>query len=363
MKLRSLVLGLLISAFFLYLAFRNTDWHALGAHLGGARHAYLIPASLLTLFAFWIRAVRWGQLLAPLQRIGAGTLYSATMIGFMCNNVLPMRLGEFVRAWVIGRSTRVSPSAAFATIVIERLFDLFAMAGIFGLILLFAPFHNRSFKMGVLIACLLGGAVLAFLIAYYLMGERFRRRVEAILPRPIRARVLGLLRSFQAGLEIFRDPRRLLLIGILTFAMWFCFAIVIRICFASAQLETGGATLPPLASLVVMVVMAIGIMVPSGPGFVGTLQAAAVLGLAIVGYHDRNKALSFSILYHFTQWFPVVLVGLIYLIRENLSLAQVGRLAGEEPLASGEEVPRATAPAAPEAESGTEREGEPLDRN
>lgn len=330
MKIRSIVLGLLVSAFFLYLAFRRTDLHEVAAHLGSANYWYLLPASVLTILAFWIRALRWGVLLHPLKPIRIGPLFSATMIGFMGNNILPMRLGEIVRAWVIARSSGVRGSAALATIVIERLFDLFSVAAIFGVILIFAPFHHRPFKTGVLFALLAGAAVLGVLLYFHLRGGDFSALARRFVPRALRPRALGMLESFQSGLGIFRDAGRLAIIAGLTMLMWFCFAVVVALCFASARLESGGETLPPLASLVVLVVMAIGIMVPSGPGFVGTLQAAAVLGLSIVGYRDQDRALSFSILYHATQWFPVVGVGLIYLMKENLSLAQVGRLTSAE---------------------------------
>jgi len=329
MKWRSILIGVLISAFFLYLAFRQTDLHEVWAHLTAARYGYLVPASLLTLLAFWVRAVRWGWLLRSLKPIPDLTLYSATMIGFMCNNILPMRLGEFVRAYVIGRSAGIRPSAAFATIVVERLFDLFSMIGIFGLILAFFPLHSRMFKIGVLAAFLIGLGVLVLLLVFHLRGAIFRAWAGRLLPVLIRDRTLRILESFETGLGIFRDGRRILVVGLLTLLMWLCFVFVIQLCFAAARLETAGGDLPPLASLVVMVVMAIGIMVPSGPGFVGTLQAAAVLGLAIVGYRDQGRALSFSILYHITQWFPVVLVGFFFLMREQLSLSQVGRISGK----------------------------------
>ncbi len=332
MRARSMLTGLLISAVFLFLAFRKTDLHALAGNLASANYWYLIPASVLTLFAFWIRALRWGVLLHPLKPIKLWTLFSATMVGFMCNNILPMRLGEFVRAYVIGRSARIRASAAFATIVVERLFDLFSMIAIFGVILVFAPFHNRPFKVLVLLAFLAGSAVFVALLLFHLRGASLSAFAGRFVPSRVRPRVTAILESFQAGLGIFRDPKRLAAVGVLTLLMWLCFAVVIRICFASARLEQGGLTLPPLASLVVLVVIGIGIMVPSGPGFVGTLQAAAKLSFVILGYEDSARALSFSILYHATQWFPVVLVGLLFMMKENLSLAQVGRISSEKEL-------------------------------
>lgn len=331
MKLRSMLIGLLVSAVFLYLAFRRTDLHQILQHLATADLWLLLPASLLTILGFAVRAVRWGVLLFPLKPIRFGPLFSATMIGFMCNNLLPMRLGELVRAWVIGRSSGIRGSAALATIVVERLFDLFSMIAIFGLVVLFAPIHNRPFKTLVLIGFLFGVVVLTALVVLHLRGQRLGTVLGRFLPRGVRPRASSMLDSFQTGLAIFRDPGRLAVIGGLSFLMWACFALVIRICFASAHLIVGGQPLPFSASLVVLVVIGIGIMVPSGPGFIGTMQAAAVMGLRIVGYTDAERALSFSIIYHATQWFPIVLVGLFFLMKENLSLAQVGRMAGREP--------------------------------
>jgi glycosyltransferase 2 family protein len=329
---RSLVIGLAVSALFLYLAFRKTDLHEVTRNLAAANLWYLLPASALTIFAFWVRALRWGFLLRPLKSIRLGTLFSATMIGFMCNNLLPMRLGELVRAWVIGRSARIRASAALATIVVERLFDLFSMIAIFGGVLIFAPIRHRELKTLVLIGFVLGVVILGGLLVLHFRGARLGELFARFVPRGLRPRATSMLDSFQTGLGIFRRPGQLIVIGGLTFLMWFCFAGVIRICFAAARLETGGVTLAPAASFIVLVVIGIGIMVPSGPGFIGTMQAAGVFGLAIAGYGDKGRALSFSILYHITQWVPIVLVGLFYLTRENLSLAQVGHLAERAPL-------------------------------
>ncbi len=332
MKRHSMIIGLLLSGVFLYLAFRKTDFGELWTHLSTARYWLLAPASLITILSLYVRALRWGLLLAPLERVGPNTLFSATSIGFMSNNLLPMRLGEVIRAYVLSRSTGLRGSAAFATIIIERLFDLFCMIGIFGILLVFAPFYHRSFKFGVLFAFVAGFIALAGLVFFYLKPEPITRLVGWCLPARIRDRLIGMLQSFGEGLGILRDFRRLVGIGVLTLVMWGLITVVIELCFASARLESGGTELPATASLMVLVVMAIGVMVPSGPGFVGTLQAAAVLGLAIIGYRDTDRALSFSILYHATQWFPVVFVGLIYLIRENLSLAQVQRISRQEDL-------------------------------
>ncbi len=322
MRQKSVLLGFLVSAVFLYLAFRKTDINQILSHLRAADYWWLLPASLLTLVALWIRSVRWGVLIAPIARVPPGVLYSATMIGFMCNNVLPMRAGEVIRAFLLKRKSGLRASAAFATIVVERLLDLFFMIAAFGAILLLVPFHNRQFKMGVLMAFGAGLLVLGLLILLRVRGEAAFSLPVRLLGDRLGGRVRSALESFRSGLLILKSPRQLVQATALTVLMWACITFVIWMCIRSARLpET--APVPPSASLVLLVVIAIGVMIPSGPGFVGTMQAASVLGLAVVGFHHKDQALSFSILYHATQWFPVVAVGLIFLFRENLSLRRI----------------------------------------
>jgi hypothetical protein len=106
--------------------------------------------------------------------------------------------------------------------------------------------------------------------------------------------------------------------------MWTLILAVIQFCFWAMDIRVEGRPLPFASAAVVLVVMALGMMVPSGPGFVGTLQFFARKGLEVFSVDDE-MALSFSIVYHATQWFPVTFVGLLYLLRENLSLRDVAR--------------------------------------
>ena len=107
--------GMGFSGTFLYLAFRRTDLLAVGYTLRQAAYIWLFPAVVLTLLSFYLRAYRWHYLLESIKPITISSLFSATLIGFMANNLLPARLGEFVRAYVIGRREGIRGSASFAT--------------------------------------------------------------------------------------------------------------------------------------------------------------------------------------------------------------------------------------------------------
>ena len=124
---KKFIIGLLVSLVFLYLAFRKVDFSELWSALKGANYWYILPNIVLVILSMWMRAYRWKFMIHPIKKVGLGRLFSTVMIGFMANNVLPARLGEFVRAYSLGAKENISKSATFATIVIERIFDGFAI--------------------------------------------------------------------------------------------------------------------------------------------------------------------------------------------------------------------------------------------
>jgi uncharacterized protein (TIRG00374 family) len=325
-------IGTILSLLFLYLAFRKTDFSEILQNIRETRLVFLIPAVLLTLLGFYIRAVRWRHLLANMKEIPVSRLWSATMIGFMANNLLPARLGELFRAHVIGRWESISRSSALATIGMERVFDLFTMLFLFGLISIFFPLTPVVRTVGIS-GLVLGFIVLGLFLSLHRLGDRAVAAFGRILPGRLRERGMAILASFQEGLGVLREGRQLLWAAGYSLLMWGIIIVVVQCCFWAVDIRVDGEPLHPSASVVVLVVMALGLMVPSGPGFVGSLQFFAVQALDVFQV-KQETALSFSIVYHATQWFPVTLVGLFYLFREDLSLKDVARTTGE---AEGEE--------------------------
>ena len=120
-------LGVAVSAVLLWVAVRGVSLDEVLQQLRQVRPVWLVPVIVSIFLRFWLTAVRWQVLLRPVKRVGIHRLFAITMIGFMANNVLPARLGEFVRAYALGRSEALPPSLPFATIVIERIFDGFTL--------------------------------------------------------------------------------------------------------------------------------------------------------------------------------------------------------------------------------------------
>ncbi|MGH7450949.1 MAG: lysylphosphatidylglycerol synthase transmembrane domain-containing protein, partial [bacterium] len=122
------ILGLLVSAVFIYLAFRKIEFLQMWQALQQANYLWLFPAVGFMFISLWLRAMRWGYFMEPIKPgIGLHKLFASMMIGYYGNNVFPLRAGEVLRAYAIGKSTGVSRMAAFATIFVERLIDVLAL--------------------------------------------------------------------------------------------------------------------------------------------------------------------------------------------------------------------------------------------
>jgi len=145
-----------------------------------------------------------------------------------------------------------------------------------------------------------------------------------LLPEQARPRAGQMLDRFLDGFALFRDQLRLVVVFALSFAMFLCFAVALGITGWSMHIA-----LPWYSGLVMLVVTAIGIMVPAAPGYVGTLNIACVVGLALFGV-DKASASAYSWFYFLSQWLPITAVGLYFLHREGLSLKSLGQAQGGE---------------------------------
>jgi len=321
-----LLLGIGVSALCVWLSMKDVRFGEVLTALRGANALGFVLVMLVTLGGFGLRALRWRYFIQAGRPLSMDSLFSATMIGFMANNVLPFRLGEFVRPWALARREGLSKTTLLATVVVERAVDMLTLLGIFGISMLVHPIAENSdagrlLQWGARLLIVLCVALTLTVVAI----ERNRRLAQALvdgLTRPLpghaRAKVGHMLERFVEGLGLFRDLRRLAVVFGLSFAMFLCFALALGV-----SLWSLGITLPWYAGLVMLVITAIGIMVPAAPGYIGTLNIACTAGLALFGV-GKAQSVPFSWFYFFSQWLPITAVGLIYLNREGLSLRSLG---------------------------------------
>jgi len=322
--------GIAISIALLALLFRSVDPRELIRALRGINGIWLIPAVVLTLLSYLMRAVRWKYLLSPLKQTSFANRVSATLIGYMANNLLPARLGELARAYLLAEREGIGTGAVVATLVIDRLTDGFTVL----LLLLVTVFTlrlppgseaaQRGLMAGGYVTLGLYLAVVVFLV--FLRRNttgtlRFLERLLRPFPPRIVERVIPFLGAFIDGARLTPHGRERLAIGATSLVIW-----VLAFLPIECVLRAFGLNFPLSVSLFILVLLVFAVMIPAAPGYVGTYHAACVYGLMALGV-PRETALSAAIVIHGVGFFPVIVVGLTCLWRENLSLSALGRRA------------------------------------
>lgn len=323
---KKLWIGIGISIFFLFLLFREIDFNKLLAAMREMDYRYLFPAVLFTFISYYFRAVRWRYLLMPMKRVGMKRLFSATIIGYMANNLLPARLGEFVRAYVLGVKEELDTSSVFATLVLDRLFDGFTVILI--LVITFFTVHLPLSMAKVQHGLVVGGYVtLAFYVAVILFIIILKKQTVRTLnltarilkpfPSKLSEKTIPVLGSFIEGLRLSTRPSDLFLLLSSSLVIW-AFAVYAL----DMVLRSFGIFLPVTASMFIMVFLVFAVMIPASPGYVGTYHAACVYGLVAFDI-SMEKALSVALIAHGVNFFPVIVLGFYYLWREKISLSNV----------------------------------------
>ena len=316
-------IGLAISAFFLYLAFREVDLDKMGRAFKTAHYPLLLMAILLLFVSHWMRAWRHRYFLAPIKPISTGSLFSALMIGYMANTVLPAHLGELLRAYLIGKREHIPKASALATIAIERIVDVLCLLILMGITFLVYPFPREVRLSGYLTFAFVA-VLVAFLLILKKRPERTLSAVETVsnpLSKRVSNKLMELLRSFRDGLVPLKHKYHYVIVAILSVLVWACYAGIFFIGFYAFDfVET--YSLPWSASLVVLVITTISIVVPSSPGYVGTYHWLCMVALGLFGI-SQSPALSFAIVVHAISMFPVALVGIILAWKEGISISKV----------------------------------------
>lgn len=321
--------GLAISAAFLYLSFRKVDFGRMGEAFQQMNYWYVIPAVAFMFFSHWLRALRWKFLIVPLGEMKLKTLYPSLLIGYMANTFLPAHLGEFIRAYIVSKKQPVSGGSVFATIVVERIIDMFTLLILLALTLIVFPFPDWVKKSGVIafLGILLLFIFLVIAKKYRDASTAFIKRMLAPLPDTFSDKIIDLLQSFVDGLVALKNWKHYLIVIGLSPLIWFCYAFIFQIGLHAFDFVTA-YDLPWTAALVLLVITTIAIVVPSSPGYVGTYHFLCQISLAFFAV-PKSEGLTFAIILHAINFFPVLVVGLILISVEGLNLKRLQENAKE----------------------------------
>jgi uncharacterized protein (TIRG00374 family) len=319
-------LGIAVSIFFMGLLFRKIDFNQLWLALVRVDYRFILLAVLCTFVSYFLRAVRWHFLLIPEKRIPLSSLYSATIIGYMANNLLPARLGEFVRAFVLAQREGLQTPTVFASLVIDRLFDGFTVM----LILLFTLFSLQMpqglaeaesvLRTGGIVTFVLYAAVVVFLFLLKSQTMRTLAWTAVLLkpfPQQLSDRIIPLLGSFIGGIRLSSRGGHVAAVLFSSLAIWsFCIIPVDMV------LQGFGIHLPVTASMFILVLLVFAVMVPASPGFIGTYHYACFKGLSAFGI-EESISVSIALVIHGISFFPVIVAGFYFLWKNKISLKSV----------------------------------------
>lgn len=320
------LIGLLLSAVCLYLVFRKVDLQALWASMAALRYGYLLAAVAVFMLTFVVRTLRWQALLQPAKEIPFGRLGAVLFIGYMANNILPARLGEFVRAYVLGRKEGVRKTTTLATIFIERIFDGLSLLFILGLLMLahkVGLISNRlppQLVTGGLLAALIFLGAFGFVAALEFvpgMETLLSNLIHRFAPAKLAPKLGSVLSAFVGGVACLRSFKRLVFVFATSLVVWGIEGSTYSLMGRAFHMHQ-----PLTAFFVTMVLVNLAAIVPSAPGQVGTFQFFCVLGLGMFGV-AQVVALSYGLVLNMAEYLPVTVAGIGFLLAENLTFQAV----------------------------------------
>lgn len=325
MRLRSnaiFFVGLLVSAGFLWLALRGVDAGRTLAALRAAELPWAIPL-LLSLAGFCLaKAWRWCLLLGMSTARGLPGLTRAVLIGYAGTSLLPLQLGELVRAWAATRALALPAAPVLISIALERVLDLLAVLLVVSAVLLVGgPLPEGLMRAGWAFAAA-AAVLLAALVLYVVRTEQvlaLAGRVCAFLPAGVQQRLQEQLRLGARGAQALRQPALWTWLAVSSLAQWAFMAACIAVSGAAL-----GVHMPYAAAASVLGLTIVGMSLPAGPGYVGSIQLAFALGLAPFGV-AASEAIAASVFYHVLVCGSLILAGVAALYGMGGSLQTLAR--------------------------------------
>lgn len=313
-------IGIVISLVCLYFAFQGIQFDKLLDSLKGIEYLWLVLASLLFCISYSGRVFRWQLLFSPLK-LRLGKIFNALNIGYFLSNLLPARLGDVVRAYLIGEIEGVSKMHAISTIVVERMSDGLTVVLLLALTAIFVPNIPNEARQGAILTAVLGVVAIVVLLVLSFQKERgmaWLKRLTEKIPFLQNQKLWSALESLIDGFGVLRSPRTL--VGV---AGWALFAWVIGGVMYWVVMHAMNMDQPLAAAFLVMTVTSLVVVVPSSPGYVGVFHYFAQLTLVTVFHEDPSRALSYAFVMHAFTYIWLMILGVFSMWHEGLSFSKL----------------------------------------
>jgi hypothetical protein len=311
--------GLVITTAFLAVFLARTDFGEIRHAFSGADYALAVAGVPLYFIGYWFRAYRWRLLLSPVKNVSTARLYPVVLIGLMSNNIAPARIGEIVRAYLVGQREAVDKSAALGTIALDRLYDGLILVAILGVMVLISGADTgvKSLGLGAAALFVMGAAVIVAMAMSPTLVRGWLNRLVRLLPDRIAVRIEGLLDSFLSGLAGVRSPSILLLGAGASLASWLLEAGTYFVVGEAFHLDVGFD-----AYLVVVSAANLALSVFASPGGVGPFEVTTREVLIFFDVAGASAS-AYAIALHALLLAPVIAVGAILVWSSRVSMREI----------------------------------------
>ncbi len=315
----NLLIGAILSLVGLYYAFQNLDSDQLWLHFQNLNHLFIIFVFVLFIFSIHVRAKRWQLLLSPMEELPISPLFSATVIGYFGNSVLPFRLGELLRGYSLSKDCSLQVSSIMGTIVLDRILDfagLFLFAGFFMFIYPLEPW----LKTGLLTILIL---LFSAFIIIYLIGQK-KQQWEKInnaltkIPNPIIKKIFTFILNMIDGFSQLGQTKNKDFILYYTILLWFIYFLCVYLVILAVGIDLNWHQ----AGLL-LIATTLSISVPAAPGYLGTYHAVVIYLLVSVFGMEKDISQAFAIILHAVGFIPFVIVGAYYFTKSSVRLGEI----------------------------------------
>ena len=310
-----LLIGVAISAFFIYLVLPSLHLPDVLATLRTANYWWIIPGVAVYIVGLWVRAWRWHCTLRHIKPVPVHRLFPLVCIGYFGNNVYPLRAGEIIRSYVLKRTQEISITSSLATVIIERVFDGLTMLLFVFMALPFAPMPAQYRNLVIVLSVLMLVAAAAFIFMAAnpkLMNTVYGWVARRLLPARIRTRTDEIYARFMAGLASLGSGSAVLMIFGTSVIIWLLETVKYWFVMHAFDFSVGFIVLMLMNGLVNLATT-----LPSAPGYIGTFDTPGIETLVAFGV-ERNLAASYTLTLHAALWLPVTALGAYFFWREQL---------------------------------------------
>jgi uncharacterized protein (TIRG00374 family) len=319
-RIGKLLASLVVGGLFLYLAFRDVRLDQLRDAFRQLDPRWLVPAVIVSLLIQVFRAWRWQLLLRPLAHVPFGTLWVVASVAYMAINLLPIRMGEVVRPWLLSRRSHIRFSSVVGNLIVEKTVD--AAVIVFYILLGLLTTRNLPgwVRSGAVVPAVAFVALAALVVLLWWRGQRFVERwVVRILPARLGARMVEIAGSLVDGMRVLGDPGLVLAVFLVSLGLWF-----LPILSSWVMIQAFDLAAPFNAALAVFILIGFGTALPQLPGMVGTYQLACVWALGLFGV-PQAEALAYGIVLNAVQLTTLVVQGLVALPLAGVSVGDLLR--------------------------------------